>query len=1071
VNQHKRCLGLGVVLTVVMAGGHIATARGATPQPSPRASSSAHPAPPGTGVVPRRTAPSLSPRKAQRVAAEQSGALAAGQSLDLAAGEKLVVKDVIADPDGSTHVRYDRTFDGLRVIGGDLVTHRDASGRIKGVSWNRLHRVAVASTRPAISPGSARAAGDRKASQVQRTTASTKAELVVYAAPAGRSTPKLAYDVLAAGVRADQTPSRLHTIVDASTGAALASFDEVETGEGHGVHVGDVTIGTTGTAPTFSMQDTVGNFTTNLGGAEDPSVGPTLPGTIFTHTSDIWGDGTVTDPASAAVDAQYGAGKTFDYFNEIQHRNGIWDTGVGARSRVHFGSGYANAFWDGTQMTYGDGEGDLRPLTEIDVAGHEMTHGVTENTAGLGGDGEAGGLNEATSDIFGTAVEWYADNPADNPDYLIGELIDLNGDGTPLRYMDSPSRDHVSPNCWSPTLGTLDVHLAAGPLNHWFYLASEGSGANVVNGVSYNSPTCNSSTVTAIGRDTAAAIWYHALTAYLTSGSDYASARDGAIQSAKDLFPGSPAVCTGVAAAFSAIAVPAGAQACATTTPPAMGSNLLRNGGFESGDTLWSGTPGVIGQWGTVQPSQPTRSGTWDAWMGGYGSSHTDSVSQWVAIPASTHAALTYYTHIATNEPASAAAHDILSVRAGTTVLQTLSNRSAATGYVLRTVNLTPYVGQTIQLRWSGTENATAATSFILDDLAVTASVAPGAPTGAFGTAASGQVKVSWVAPASNGGSAVTYLVQVVNATTSAPVGAPRPAAATSLAVTGLTNGTAYRFQVQATSPAGSSSYSPLSSAVTPKVTAAVTRLSDFNRDGITDVVARDSAGVLRLYPGDGSGGVLARRQLGTGWSTMRAIVTPGDLTGDGNADILAKDIAGVLWLYPGNGASGLGVRRRIGTGWQSYTLTAAGNLNGTGRPDLLARDTAGALWLYPFAGNAVIGARFRVGSGWNTYTIWGPGDLSGDGRADVLARNAAGELWLYRGNGAGGLAARSLVSGGWSAFTGVIAPGNSNRAVGNDLLARDTSGRLWFYPGDSAGHFTVPHVVGTGWQGFTYLG
>ena len=82
---------------------------------------------------------------------------------------------------------------------------------------------------------------------------------------------------------------------------------------------------------------------------------------------------------------------------------------MGARSRVHYGNDYVNAFWDGTQMTYGDGAGNTHPLVELDVAGHEMSHGVTEDTAGLNYSGDAGGLNEATSDIFGTAVEFYAD--------------------------------------------------------------------------------------------------------------------------------------------------------------------------------------------------------------------------------------------------------------------------------------------------------------------------------------------------------------------------------------------------------------------------------------------------------------------------------------------------------------------------------------------------------------------------------------------------------------------------------------------------------------------------------------
>src|ERR1019366_7134139 len=104
----------------------------------------------------------------------------------------------------------------------------------------------------------------------------------------------------------------------------------------------------------------------------------------------------------------------------------------GVPSRVHYGTNYVNAFWDGTQVTYGDGANNAKPLVELDVAGHEMSHGVTEQTAGLVDTGEAGGLNEATSDIFGTSVEWYANNASDSPDYLIGEKVDINGNGTPL---------------------------------------------------------------------------------------------------------------------------------------------------------------------------------------------------------------------------------------------------------------------------------------------------------------------------------------------------------------------------------------------------------------------------------------------------------------------------------------------------------------------------------------------------------------------------------------------------------------------------------------------------------------
>ncbi len=114
-------------------------------------------------------------------------------------------------------------------------------------------------------------------------------------------------------------------------------------------------------------------------------------------------------------------------------------------------------------MTYGDGASNLRPLTAIDVAGHEMTHGVAENTANLTYSRESGGLNEATSDIFGTAVEWYAITAADPGDYLSGEKIDINGNGPPLGNMDKPSKDGRSADCWSKRVGPLNIHYSSGP--------------------------------------------------------------------------------------------------------------------------------------------------------------------------------------------------------------------------------------------------------------------------------------------------------------------------------------------------------------------------------------------------------------------------------------------------------------------------------------------------------------------------------------------------------------------------------------------------------------------------------
>ena len=478
---------------------------------------------------------------AATVAAEQARAGSVAQALGLGSSERLVVRSVTRDANGTTHVRYARTFAGLRVIGGDFVTHTTAAGR-RDVSWNLGGKVAVASTVAKVAPAAAMAKSGGSA-----------AELVVFVTASG---PRLAYDAVRSGMGADQTPSRLHTVVDATSGATLASWDDIQTGTGKGIFVGTVSIGTSGSAGAYTMRDTIGHSTTDLKNRTSGS------GTTFADADNIWGNFTVSDRASAGVDAHYGAEMTYSYYLNTLGRAGIWNNGTGARSRVHYGRNYVNAFWDGTQMTYGDGASNLHPLTELDVAGHEMSHGVTENTAALVYSGESGGLNEATSDIFGTAVEWYAANPVDVPDYLIGEMINLNGNGTPLRYMDQPSKDGKSADCWSSTVGSLNVHYSSGPLNHWYYLASEGSGAKTINGVSYNSPTCNASTVTGIGHLKAEQVWYRALSVYLTSSSNYAAAREASIRAAKDLYGVGSAECSSVAAAFSAINVKAGAQSC-----------------------------------------------------------------------------------------------------------------------------------------------------------------------------------------------------------------------------------------------------------------------------------------------------------------------------------------------------------------------------------------------------------------------------------------------------------------------------------------------------------------------------
>ncbi|GAA2739789.1 M4 family metallopeptidase [Pedococcus aerophilus] len=654
-------------------------------------------------------APTAAPNQAPAATA-QAGADQDRTALGLSSDEKLVVRNAVTDPDGTKHVRYDRTYKGLRVVGGDLVVEKAKSGSVRDVRWNGNGKVAVASTSPSVSETSAESSGAKRAGYAPK---KNDGELVVWA---GSGSPRLAWDVVTEGVKADQTPSRLHTLVDARSGAVLTSWDEVVNGTGNSMYSGTVTLNSTLSGSTYQLKDSVGNYTTDLNGATSGT------GTQFTDADDVWGNGSTTSRQTAGVDAQYGAEKTFAYYKNVLGRNGIWNTGVGARSRVHYGNAYNNAFWDGTQMTYGDGAGNAKPLTSIDVAAHEMSHGVTENTAGLAYSGDAGGLNEATSDIFGTAVEFYANSSADPGDYLIGEKININGNGTPLRYMDKPSKDGASQDCWTTNTKNLDPHYSSGPLNHWFFLASEGSGARTVNGVAYNSPTCDGSTVTGAGRSNVEKVWYRTLSTKLTSSSNYAAARNGAIASAKELFGATSATCTAVEKAFTAIAVPAGTETCGGTTPPPTGGNLLQNPGFESGAVSWTGTSGPI----TNNTGRAARTGSWKAWLGGNGATTTETIQQSVTIPSTvTAATLSFYLSSDTAESGSTA-YDTMKVQvvdgATTTTLATYSNVGTNATYTQKSFNVTAYKGKTISVKFLMNEDSSLQTSFVVDDTALATS-------------------------------------------------------------------------------------------------------------------------------------------------------------------------------------------------------------------------------------------------------------------------------------------------------------------------------------------------------------
>lgn len=514
-------------------------------------------------------------------------------SIASSASDKYQLVATTTSADGTSHFRYQRTYEGLPVVGGDFVVHAKG-GKVVGQSGDQRNAISV-STAPKVSAAASRTRAIGGA-HVYNAAGATSAKLVVDATGAK---PVLAWMTVVTGVQADGvTPSHKAVLVNAQTGKTIRSSEMVKSlmsaqtskkamarngvrnsaalttkapkslktvswssvgkGRGHtkgvaadatgkSLTLGDVTFATTQGSSGYEMTDPNhgGNSACDMHNSESGSCD------LFTDDDNAWGNGSNDDRATAATDVYYGAAMTWDYYNKAFGRNGIFDDGKGVPSRVHYGTGYVNAFWDGQQMTYGDGEGDNAPLVAIDVAGHEMSHGVSEALANLGYDGDVGGINEANSDVFGTMVEFEANSSVDTPDFTIGETININGDGTPLRYMDEPSKDGASLDCWSSATQNEDPHYTSGVGNHAFFLLANGSGKSEWG----DSPTCDNSTVTGIGKDKAANIWYNALKDYGTSDMSYAELRAGMIKSADSLYGADSTESKAVAAAWSAVSV------------------------------------------------------------------------------------------------------------------------------------------------------------------------------------------------------------------------------------------------------------------------------------------------------------------------------------------------------------------------------------------------------------------------------------------------------------------------------------------------------------------------------------
>ena len=425
------------------------------------------------------------------------------------------------DERGKSHRRVQQLYRGVPVFGGEAIVHLDADGNLESVTDDYQSFVGPLDTTPRLTRDDAVAAAlNAYGAGASALTAPPAADLWVLR----QDRDRLVYRVRLR--REDGSPQTALPVffVDAADGRVVYRYDNLQTGTGVSLYSGTLSLNTYTDGTTYYLQDLtrkVGTFDMNNNSSQ------TAAATPVSDADNVFDSGR----QKAAVDAQWGATQVYDYYSSKHGRNGI-DGAQGPAflkaadgvtglmtNRVHYSTNYCNAFWDGSSMTYGDGDGvDCLPLVSVDIVGHEMTHGVIERTAALTYSGQSGGLNESFADIFGAMVERYAKGLSANT-WLIGEEAIAGG----VRSMANPPSDGSSVDYYSANVGNLDVHYSSGIGNKAFYLLVMGG-------------THHGGSMTGIGADAAEKIFFKALTTYMTSSTNYAGAKTATLDAAADLY-------------------------------------------------------------------------------------------------------------------------------------------------------------------------------------------------------------------------------------------------------------------------------------------------------------------------------------------------------------------------------------------------------------------------------------------------------------------------------------------------------------------------------------------------------
>jgi Zn-dependent metalloprotease len=418
------------------------------------------------------------------------------------------VKASSKDEKGTTHTKLQQTLNGLNVVGHEVIAH-EADGLVLGVTGTTKDLKANAN-KPVVIRDKAIASAVAHTGFTGELLEAAAAELVYL--PQG-DTAALAYEVKV-NYLAEQ-PGRWTIYVDAVDGSVLEAINQIEnvtgtnaTGSGTGVLGDRKSVNTTLSAGKYYLEDHTKAMFATGGVVLTKNYNNSSSMTDFIDADNTWGDSV----QRAGVDAHYYAGKTYDYYYNQLGRNSYDGAGATLLSGVHYGTNYNNAFWNGKQMTYGDGDGQVFIALSggFDVVAHELTHGVTEHTSGLVYRDQSGALNESWSDALAAVIE--------GSNWLIGEDVYTPGkNGDALRSMSNPN-EFGDPSHMNQYVNTSSdnggVHTNSG----------------IPNKVFYNLATSINS------RAIAGKIWYTASRDYMTSRTNFSGARAATLQAAAALY-------------------------------------------------------------------------------------------------------------------------------------------------------------------------------------------------------------------------------------------------------------------------------------------------------------------------------------------------------------------------------------------------------------------------------------------------------------------------------------------------------------------------------------------------------